>query len=278
MFRRFVILGVFLLALTSCVGGLKKTESAVKLLKGKVEEIVKNEKNLEPISALEIPLLEALVQEELIPHLGYTVSFNSDTRLPNWVAYELTSEETQGEEPRAKHFRSDPMVSGAQAENDDYRNTGWDRGHMAPAADMKWGRKAMEESFYFSNVCPQNRNLNRGDWKELEERCRLWAKQYDRVWIACGPIVGEAKQGTIGRNKVVIPDAFYKVLLVQTNGMYEGIGFVFENKAGKRKLKTYAQTIDQVEALTQIDFYRQLPDSIEQHVESCYHLDVWNLN
>ena len=230
------------------------------------------------ITALEIPVLPSDTPEELIPHLGYTTSHNYRTRIPNWVAWELTAHEAAGDVPRAKKFTPDPMCKSAQAADHDYRNSGYDRGHMAPAGDMKWSERAMEESFYFTNICPQNRNLNRGDWKDLEEKCRSLAARYDTLWIVCGPIVGEARQGRIGSNRVVVPDAFYKVLLIRHKGKYHGIGFYFENAAGSRNLSYYARTIDEIEAMTGIDFYPALPDEIEAQVESGKDLRIWQIN
>ena len=92
--------------------------------------------------------------EQIIKHTGYTVSYNEDWKIPNWVAYELTAAEVQGDEPRSNKFVPDPDVWGETATNFDYKGKGYDRGHMAPAADMKWSRKAMKESFYYSNILP----------------------------------------------------------------------------------------------------------------------------
>lgn len=125
----------------------------------------------------EIPKLKIKRSEQVIRHEGYTVSYNSDYKIANWVAYELTAEEAKSKKTeRSNKFVPDPMVKGATATNEDYTRTGYDRGHMAPAGDMKWSAKAMRESFYFSNICPQKPALNRGIWKELEEQSRLWAK------------------------------------------------------------------------------------------------------
>ena len=237
-----------------------------------------NRTTAKDIPALELPRTSADTPEELIPHLGYTLSYNYRHRIPNWVAWELTAAETQGTEPRASGFRPDPDVRGTQADDDDYRGSGWDRGHMAPAADMKWSRQAMRESFYLSNVCPQNQNNNRGDWKELEEKTRELAQRYGKVWIAAGPIVGKAQHGRIGQNRVTVPDMFYKVLLIRHNGKYEGIGFVFKNEAGSRHLGAYARTIDEVEMLSGIDFFPALPDSIEREVEQAMNLSTWKIH
>ena len=224
---------------------------------------------------LAIPSLAADVESQVIGHIGYTVSYNSTLRNPNWVAYELTAMETEGEESRNNRFIPDPDINGTQAEDGDYKRSGWDRGHLAPAADMKWSRQAMEESFYFSNISPQNNNLNRGVWKYIEELTRDNAKRYEKVLVVTGPVFKSAKgKGCIGKNRVVIPDAFYKVLLVNDNG-YKGIGFYCENKAGKKKLKTYARSIDEIEGMTGIDFFQKLPDDIEDTVEKEFNWDDW---
>ena len=125
---------------------------------------------------------------QILKRKGYTLSYNADYKTPQWVAWELTKKETKGKEGRTDKFLPDPDVRGAKAYTGDYTKSGYDRGHMAPAADMKWSKQAMEESFYMSNICPQNPNLNRGDWNDLEEKSRQWAKKYGAVYIACGPI------------------------------------------------------------------------------------------
>lgn len=215
--------------------------------------------------------------ERVIVHKGYTVSYNADWKIPNWVAYELTDVEVAGEEPRAKKFVPDPMVPKYEsATTDDYKNSGWDRGHMAPAADMKWHPQAMKESFYLSNVCPQNRNLNAGVWKDLEEQVRDLASQKGHIYVVCGPIVSADYQ-TIGANNVVVPSAFFKVLLQEEDGNIYTIGFVYENVAGRRPMSTYAMTVDDVEALTGIDFFPSLPDKIEKRVEAEVDFTKWTV-
>ena len=134
----------------------------------------------------ELPRLVNNQPEQVIRHLGYTVSYNPDWLVPNWVAYELNAE-TSGEQERKNHFKPDPLVNGDPVVTGDYANSGYDRGHMAPAADMKWSEQAMRESFYMTNMCPQLHSLNAGDWKDLEELARDWAQLYGNIYIACGP-------------------------------------------------------------------------------------------
>lgn len=225
-----------------------------------------------------LPVMQGDAKQQLIGHVGYTTSFNSDTRLPNWVYWELTYEKAHGSYPRDDDFRPDPKVKGKQADVSDYRGSGWDRGHMAPAGDMKWSETAMSESCYFSNICPQHSGLNGGDWRVLEEKCRSLTSVYDTLLIACGPIVGNAVNGTIGSNKVTVPDAFFKVLLGVKKGRLYGIGFFFSNTSGANKaLRDYACTINDVERTTGIDFYSSLSDDIEETVESQCWLSDWNI-
>ena len=252
--------------------------------------VVNNQSDEEPVAeqpsttevdqnvAYELPRLNNNQPEQIIEHIGYTVSYNPTWLVPNWVAYELTAVETGGEQERSNHFKPDPLVEGDPVVTSDYSKSGYDRGHMAPAADMKWSEQAMRESFYMTNMCPQLHNLNAGDWKDLEELARSWAQQYGNIYIACGPIV-EAEYPTIGKtHTIAVPAAFYKVFLRQTNKGWTSIGFIMPNKAGNRPLMTYMLTVDEVEAQTGLDFFYNLPDSIEAQVESDYNIADWTLS
>jgi endonuclease G len=225
---------------------------------------------------VEIPARIKGRYEQIICHSGYSVSYNADWRISNWVAYELTPEEVAGTVSRKDKYIPDPKVNGATATNDDYKGSGWDRGHMAPAADMKWSRRAMEESSYLSNICPQNHNLNGGVWKDIEEKTRSMVVKKGSMYVVCGPIVSKRSQ-TIGSNKVVVPDAFFKALLQKNNQRWEAIAFICPNESGRKKLSSYAMTIDDLEKITGIDFFHSLPDEIENDVESRFDLTYWKL-
>ena len=226
---------------------------------------------------LAIPQFTTSTNSQIIKHVGYTVSYNNKTRNPNWVGYTLTDEEVQGTVKRDDGFSCDPLVKGVQACDDDYKNSGYDRGHLAPAADMKWSKQAMEESFYLSNVSPQNKNLNRGVWKKLEELCRDKAELYGEIVIITGPVFNGNKQKTIGENHVRVPDAFFKVMLSNYDDSPRAIGFYMENKAGKKKLKEYAKSIDEIEAITSLDFFSSLPDNVEDEIERGFSAPFWGL-
>lgn len=203
--------------------------------------------------------------EQIIKHTGYTVSYNEDWKIPNWVAYELTAAEVGGDEPRSNKFVPDPDVWGETATVFDYKGKGYDRGHMAPAADMKWSRKAMKESFYFSNICPQNHNLNAGDWRILEEKARDWAVKYGSVYIVCGPVVANENR-TIGEG-VVVPSGFFKVVLRRLpSGKFTTLGFFYANKAGHKPLESYIYTVDEIETISEIDLLPSVPDRAKEQV------------
>ena len=228
---------------------------------------------------LELPRLEVPRSgERMLVHEGFRISYNQSWLIPNWVAYELTKEETRGSVERTDYFDVDPTLRGRQARFADYSHTGYDRGHMAPAGDMKWSKEAMDACFYLTNICPQNHNLNKGDWNDLENACRRWARRYGRAWIVTGPIVTSPEPKTIGDRHVVVPDAFFKVVLVPKGKTYEGIAFVMPNSAGNGQYMDDCRTIDDVENLTGIDFFHALPDDVEDSVESTLHLAVWKLD
>ena len=230
--------------------------------------------NLENI---EIPTITDERSDRVITHKGFTLSYNYDWKIPNWVAYELTNIEVKGEVPRYDKFKPDPMVpQNVSAHTNDYKHSGYDRGHMAPAADMKWDEQAMRESFYLSNICPQNPNLNGGVWKDLEEQVRELASQKGKIFVICGPIVNDTSK-TIGENKVVVPQAFFKVLLQEENNELYTIGFVYENISGRKPMSTYAMTVDEVEELTNIDFFPSLPNKIEKKVEADVDFSKWTV-
>ncbi len=212
----------------------------------------------------------------LVEYFGMTVSFNKQDHIPNWVAWELTATEANGNIGRAKTFRPDTNVKGS-AHPDDYKNSGYDRGHMAPAGDMKWSRKAMEESFYMTNVVPQNQTLNRASWNKLEQKCRARAEADSAVYIICGPVPNEPALAHIGITGVKVPQRFFKVVLSPYANPPRGIGFIFnnseDNPGGMQKC---AMTIDEVERITGYDFFSALPDSIENQLESQCNFNQWS--
>ena len=204
---------------------------------------------------------------------GFTSYFNPETHIPNCVAYEIIESETTGDEPRKKSFEADHTIDGC-AESSDYRNSGYDRGHMAPAADMKWSKVAMEESFLMTNICPQVKSLNSGIWHRLEQRVREWATRDSSIIVVCGPIFTPGKPvEQIGEIGVAVPHRFFKALYAP--GRNIGIAFIFDNDKVKGELRKYAVTIDSVERETGLDLFYNLPDDIENEVENQCNYKLW---
>ena len=204
---------------------------------------------------------------------GFTSYFNPETHIPNCVAYEIIESETTGDKPRKKSFEADHTIDGC-AESSDYRNSGYDRGHMAPAADMKWSKEAMEESFLMTNICPQVKSLNSGIWHRLEQRVREWAARDSSIIVVCGPIFTPGKPvEQIGEIGVAVPHRFFKALYAP--GRNIGIAFIFDNDKVKGELRKYAVTIDSVERETGLDLFYNLPDDIENEVENQCNYKLW---
>lgn len=284
-FRAYFLLFIAVVALCSC--DLAKNNKALISEAGKVLVEEPDQKDVEAgacdASAGAAEADDKLVMqaspkgtpEQILKRTGYVASYNKTTLLPNWVAWHLTAERTEGSAKRSGvDFAEDTEVPEPRATDWDYYNSGYDRGHMCPAADNKWSKKAMEESFLFTNMCPQNGNLNRGDWNEMEMACRKWAKKYGDLYIVCGPILYKGKHKTIGKNKVVVPEAFFKVVL-RTGDDPQAIGFIYKNTSGNRPKDSYVNTVDEVERITGIDFFPSLPDDVEKKVEAECDLGLW---
>lgn len=217
--------------------------------------------------------------EEILYRYGHVISYNNTIRLPNWVYWELTDSRVNGNVKRMRNYSPDLNIkNGPIADNSDYRSTRYEKGHMCPAGDNKYSRKAMEDSFLLSNVCPQTHELNDGDWRILEEKCRTWAKRYKLLYIVCGPIIDKsASYEKIGENQIVVPDYYYKVILRPLGkDSYQGVGFIFKNDQTSQKIRDYVVSIDEVEKYTGLDFFPSLPDDVEKYVESHVDLNAWH--
>lgn len=225
-------------------------------------------------SDIELPKSIDNRSEIILKREAYTVSYNKDTKIPNWVAWHLTSEHVDGEYKRTGGYQEDIEVPKPRATKEDYDCTRWSHGHMCPAADNKWDRKAMKESNLLTNICPQDRSLNSGLWNAIERNCRKWAVEYGDLYIVCGPVLLNREHETIGVNKIVVPEAFFKVILC-LNPMPKAIGYIVRNNEGTKKRDQYVNTVDEVERITGIDFFPALPDDIENEVEAYANLDDW---
>lgn len=207
---------------------------------------------------------------------GFRVGFNPDRHVANYVAWELTADEVRASESSRSEarFAADPRVP-SSATPDDYRKSGFDRGHMAPAADFKWSKLSMDHCHLMTNIVPQTHTLNAGPWKTVEENSRNWALRDSAIIIICGPVLTDRLTRTIGTTGVVVPERFYKVILAPYANPPRGIGFVMSNYDQTGGAQATATTIDEVESITGIDFFSELPDEVEDAVEAQNEYNRW---
>lgn len=213
---------------------------------------------------------------EIVNHEYYSLSYVEKHEQAEWVAYELTKDRLNGDRvKRNDNFRPDPGVETGSATPNDYRGSGYDRGHLCPAADMAFNETAMDETFFMSNMSPQDRQLNHGVWRELEESTRDWARKFKHLYIVTGPILKNTR-GNIGKqNKVSIPTSYYKILLDLSEPEIKGIAYIIPNEVRSETLDEFAGTIDEVEKLTNINFFPNLDANMEQKVETNFDVSLW---
>ena len=231
------------------------------------------------VSAIGYPTIPDSVPSQLIERICYSMSYNAETRQPNWVMWQLDGEHVMKRKENVWHeYRADESVPDSiRATLEDYAGSGYDRGHMCPGGDCNWTDEGRNETFVLSNMCPQNPNLNRGDWKEIENACRRWAQKYGRVYVVCGPMFFKSEQHQrIGPNQIPVPEAFFKVVLCIDDSVPKGIGFICRNTDGNRKKDFYVNTIRQVERITGYRFFTNLPDDTRNTVYDMDSIGIWD--
>ena len=208
---------------------------------------------------------------QLLEKTGYVSYFNYARNTPDWVAWELTAKEAKGYLDRKGYdFMPDQRLPKIhQVESYDYTGSGYDRGHMCPAGDMKWDKYALRDCFFMSNICPQTHELNLHSWERLESVCRIWASKWGSVYIICGPVYKKKVPEYIGReHRVAVPDGFFKVVATLQPGHEKGIAFYYDNSDVRQPMNKAVRTIDEIEKLTKFDFFSELPDDIENRIEA----------
>ncbi len=208
-----------------------------------------------------------------ISYTGFTIYYNSRYHIPNCTVYELTRQELEGEVNRVGSFETDSTVEGC-ARPWDYTLSGYERGHMVPAGDLKWSERAMMQSFKMTNVCPQVKALNEGGWTKLEEKVREWASRDSAVIVVTGPILTSGMK-RIGGLRIAVPTRFFKIVLSPFGETVKAIGFIYPNRSSNRPLEDYAVPIDKIETLTGLDFFDALPNDLEKDIESQVSLNLW---
>ena len=213
--------------------------------------------------------------DQMIDRSGFALGYSKSRRQALWVSYILTAEHLNARQVRRSNkFRPDPLLKFDPVRPQHYNRTGFDRGHLAPASDMTYSRETMEQSFFMTNISPQLPACNRGVWKRVESQIRAWARQESQLYVITGPIFsGETRM--MNGTDIPIPDAFYKVALDMTPPM-KMIAFIVPNRASKRPIRSFVVTVNEVEAVTGMDFFRNLDDRIEEALEKNSDIGEWN--
>jgi len=210
-----------------------------------------------------------ITNEQIVKHSAFVSSYNLSHRVPNYVVHVITKDILYGNITRTNDFRPDPLIKQNMSDSVDYWNSGYDRGHMAASADFKWNKKALSESYFYSNIIPQNSSLNQNAWNRLEMQVREWAIDNSELIVVTGPILKDnlpkLQQGSF---KVSIPEFIYKIVLDYFPPTYKAIAFLYPNKNVPYEPEKHIVSIDSIETLTGIDFFPKLADSLENILEA----------
>ncbi len=197
---------------------------------------------------------------------GFSLQYHVTHKQAEWVAYYICPDRLIKNASRSSKFYFDEKVPGGSAKDSDYKGSGYDRGHLAPAADMAWSERSMKDSFYFTNMSPQAPAFNRGVWKQCEEWVRQKAPAYDTLFIITGPVLGDSLP-YIGDSKVSVPHLYYKAIIGKKDTTTVGIGFLIPNEASKDSLMHFAVPVDSIEAITGFNLFPLLPKHLDKAVE-----------
>lgn len=212
---------------------------------------------------------------QIVQHPTYALSYSEPHEQAEWVAYELSREQLVNTTWKRPLFEMDKKVKTGAAHWNNYKNSGYSKGHLLPAADRKFTKTAYYSTFLTSNISPQKPDFNAGVWNRLEQKTRYWAGKNRHIYVITGGVLkGDLK--TIGPEKVAVPDYFYKILLDNTEPEIKAIAFLVSHKESSTALYSFAVSIDSVEALTGIDFFPALPDSLEVELEANADYKAWS--
>lgn len=212
---------------------------------------------------------------QIIRHSYYTLSYHEEHEQAEWVAYQLQPNSNSTSDFKRPYFTEDPKVQTASADWRNYRNSGYDKGHLCPAGDMKFSKQAYDDTFYTSNISPQKPDFNAGVWNRLEQKVRYWADKYDGLFVVTGGVL-EPNLRTIGKEEVSVPNAFYKVLFRKDDDKLRTIAFLVPHENSEQPLYSFVISIDELEKRTGIDFFHQLPDTIEKRMEESKDYKEWS--
>lgn len=211
---------------------------------------------------------------EIVHHSHFSLSYHEDYEQAEWVAYVLRKEHLTYDDRKRPYFIEDPFVSTKSADWRNYKGSGYDRGHLVPAGDRRFSLQAYNETFYTSNISPQNREFNAGLWNRLEMQTRAWAKRYDALYVFTGGVLTNGLE-EIGDEDVAVPEYYYKIIARENRGSVQVLGFLMKGIEQRKPLQHFLVPIDTIEALTGIDFFYHLGAQQQASMEKEVQLKGW---
>jgi endonuclease G, mitochondrial len=210
----------------------------------------------------------------LVSHQYFTLSYSEAHEQAEWVAYELKKSQVKNSNFERPYFVQDRSVATGSADWRNYKNSGYDRGHLVPAADREFDYDAYHETFLTSNISPQNHDFNAGVWNKLEQKTRYWAKKHDGVFVITGGVLTDGLP-TIGEEAVSVPTAFYKIIFDKRKEGNKVIAFLIPNAPTDKSFYDYAVSVDEIEARTGIDFFSQFSSAVQDKLENGINKKGW---
>lgn len=205
--------------------------------------------------------------DQLVYHDHYMLSYSEPHEQAEWVAYELKREHLTYDNRKRPYFIEDPKVKSKSADWRNYKGSGYDRGHLCPAGDRRFSEYAYNETFYTSNIAPQNRQFNAGIWNRLEIQIRDWCKRYGDLYVITGGVLTDNLE-EIGSEDVDVPNEFYKIVFRKDGDSIKSLAFVFPNTDSQKRLEAFLVSIDEIEVLTGIDFFFKKSENWQNEAES----------
>ncbi|QFP41930.1 DNA/RNA non-specific endonuclease [Borrelia miyamotoi] len=264
-----------------------KTLNNIKKIASSYLEKLK-EQIYEPKSSIELKeehlLPKGYLTTQILNKKYYSLGYAESARQAEWTAYHLKREMIElaltlikeNKIKRSKKFFEDKDIKGIAPKLTDYIKSGYDRGHIVSSADMSFSKNAMIDTYFLSNISPQQKEFNSGIWLKLEKLVRKWAILKEKIYIISAGILTENK-GFIGKNKILIPKNFYKIILSLNNdNSYDILAFIIPNKKAKDlELRNYVVNVNTIEEKTKIDFFAKLDAGIKKIIKMKKDIHSW---
>ncbi|WP_343487979.1 DNA/RNA non-specific endonuclease [Allomuricauda sp. d1] len=225
-------------------------------------------------SKIDTELLPKSNTGAIIHHDYFMLSYSEPHEQAEWVAYELKREHLTNDDRRRPYFIEDPKVKTKSADWRNYRGSGYDRGHLCPAGDRRFSEYAYNETFYTSNIVPQDKAFNTGIWNRLEQQVRYWCKNYGSLYVVTGGILHNNLY-EIGEEDVDVPEQFFKIIFRKDGKNTKVLAFLFPHRESQASLKRFLVSVDSLEKVSGLDFFHQMDESVQEKLEAKVNTAGW---